>query len=105
MGSDAANPMKRSGIFRDQLGQAIVSDPRKFRRLVGPRHGFHGRRGQSEELAILAEFIHHAEARIQIRDGGHVPDPLAHVFTREPGIDDLVRVTRRKKVIEKVDLH
>jgi hypothetical protein len=89
IGSDAANPIKR----------------RKSGRFAGRGHGFQWRRRQRQELAILAELIHHSEARVKIGDGGHVTHALAHVVACEPGLDHVASVTGRKKMVEYVDLH
>ena len=97
---------KAVGVLLDQLGHALVGQPRQLHRLRRRGVRLDGRRGQREDLAVVVpELIHHPEAAVQVVQGGQAAHPLAHVPELAGHLQHAVEEAARKDVREDIELH
>ena len=90
---------------RDELGHAVVGEPRQIgghRRR--PEH-LDRRRSQADHLRIVAEHIHDAKARVEIHDGWNRAYAFVHIPAVGRDFEHPFVVALGKDVIEDVELH
>ena len=75
------------GVLGDQLGQAVVGEPRQLERDLGVAlaHRLQRRHRDGEDLRIVGELLDHAAARVEIVDRLHCARAAEHVL--EAGAD------------------
>jgi hypothetical protein len=91
-------------VSTDEVCESVVADPRQIRRFTRTGESFDGRRRHRQNLLIVAEPIHHPEARIEIVECRDIPDPLPHVLVLRGNLDHFFEIPLRKEVIEHVQL-
>ncbi len=92
------------GVLLDQLGHAVVGDPREFDGLLGCGVELDRRRGQREHLLVLGELLHHPETDVEVVQHRHAAGPLADVLETASDAFDAFGVARRGNVGKDVDL-
>ena len=92
-------------VLRDQLGHAVVGEPRQLGGKRRRPEDFDRRRAQADHLRIVAEQVHDAKARVEIDDRRDRTHALVHVPAVGRDLEHPVVEARRKDVIEDVELH
>jgi hypothetical protein len=91
-------------MFCTQLGEAVVGDAGKFRRLLRAGHRLERRQPEREDLRVVVELIHHLEARLEIIDGANALDAFADVLRTAGGARHLLEQAWREEMAEGVDM-
>jgi hypothetical protein len=94
---------KPVGMTPHELGHPVVGGPRQVRGVRSGGEHLDRRRRQRQNLLVVLEAVHHAEADVQIREHRDVAHPLADVFVRRRHLHELREVTGRVDVVEDVD--
>jgi len=92
------------GMFRTQLGEAVIGDAGEFRCRLRAGHRVERRQPKREDFRVVVELIHHVEARVEIVDGAHALDALADVLRAAGGARHLLEQAWREKMAEGVDV-
>ena len=92
------------GVLLDQLGHAVVGDPREFDSLIRCGVDLDRWRGQGEHLLVLGELLHHAEAHVEVVQHRHAAGPLADVLETARDALDAFGIARRGYMGKDVDL-
>ena len=89
-----------------ELGHGVVREAREVARERRLAQGFDRRRAEGEDLDVLREALHDAEALVEVVDAGDRGDALLHVG-RGSGRDlhDPIEVRTWKDVRKDVQLH
>jgi hypothetical protein len=91
-------------VFLDQLGHAVVGDPRQLDRLLGRGIELDRRRRQGEHLLVFREHLDDPEPDVQVVKHRHTPASLADVLEIASDSFDAFGITGRGDVGKDVDL-
>ncbi len=92
------------GMFRAQLGEAVVGDAGEFGCRLRAGHRVERRQPKREDFRVVVELIHHVEARVEIVDGAHALDAFTNVLRTAGGARHLLEQTWREEMAEGVDV-
>ena len=99
-GDEGRKPLR---MLAAQLRHRVIGDPRQRQPELAVGDVLDRRIGQRDDLAIVAELIHLAKARVEIEQLGHLLQPLAHVLEIGRGLGHLLEIALREDVAEDVD--
>ena len=91
------------GMFRRDLGEAVIADLRHLGRLVRAPHPLHRRQAVRQHLLVILEHVDDAQPQIDIRQGRNAAHPLADILGGGGRFQQRLVIALRKEMREGID--
>ena len=99
----ATKPAKRSGCLTQSSAIASLAIARQRQPGAAGGEILDRRIGQRDHLAVIAELVHLAKARVEIVDLGHAAQPRRDIAELRRGLVHLLEIALRRDVAVKID--